>query len=252
MNIILSALLFIFVTQMIFFVIAAINKTDKVTDLSYGLTFVIVSIALFNNSTQHSAVKLILTILVSAWGLRLAGYLFYRILKIKTDKRFDGIRENPLSFFKFWLVQAVAIWIILLPVIIVLGKDQNMQIEALSVLGLLISIFGITIETIADMQKFIFKSKPENKDNFIRTGLWKYSRHPNYFGEILMWVGVFVFSVPFLIGIELVSVVSPLFIFLLLRFFSGVPTIEKKYAVKYKDNPEYQDYLKNTNMFVPG
>lgn len=242
----ITIFLLIFVVQMVFFALASYFKTDKFTDISYGATFSIVALSLLVANPAPTLVSLAMALVVAAWGFRLAGYLFYRIMKIKTDKRFDGIRENFFAFLKFWLVQAVAIFIILLPTLIVLLKPE-LELVPLSLLGLAISVFGIVYESIADQQKFKFKSDPQNAGKVMRTGLWKYSRHPNYFGEILMWVGVFIFAAFYLSGLEFASVISPLFIFVLLRFFSGVPTLEKK----YKDNPEYVEYMASTPMFVP-
>ncbi len=247
-----NVFLLIFGLQILFFAYAAIKKTDKVTDLSYGLTFLITSLAFyFVNTGLNSTYKTILLLIVSIWSTRLAIYLFIRIIKTGKDKRFDGIRENFFKFGSFWLLQAISIFIILLPTSIILNKDISMEFNSISLIGALISIFGIIIESIADQQKFKFKNIPENKDNFIKTGIWKYSRHPNYLGEIMMWVGVCIYCIYYLNNVDLIAVISPIYISILLIFLSGIPTIEKKYDIRYKDNEEYQKYKKNTGLLLP-
>lgn len=248
----LTSFILILSIQIAFFLFAAIKKTDKVTDLSYGLTFVVVSIVtLLQNIESINTVKIILTVLISIWGIRLSSYLFLRILKIGKDKRFDGIRENTKSFASFWLLQAVSIFLILSPVTYLIILDVDMNLSIVSILGFLVATMGIALEGIADQQKFVFKSNPMNKDMWIQSGVWKYSRHPNYLGEIMMWVGVFIYVLPYISGLGWLTIISPIFISILLLFISGIPTLEKKYNEKYKDNADYQNYVKNTGILIP-
>lgn len=246
----LIALLIIFLIQMVFFVFAAIKKTDKVTDLAYGMTFACMSAAIIVQTRNYNLTHLLAALLVIIWGVRLSGYLFYRIQAIKTDKRFDGIREDVFKFAQFWTLQIIAIWIILLPFLII-TQDNNVKFNSISIIGFLLSVIGILIESIADIQKFRFKNKKENIDKWANIGLWKISRHPNYLGEIIMWVGLYAFSLPYLKGIEHLAILSPIFITFLLLFVSGIPTIEKKYDKKYKDNDEYQLYKRKTGILLP-
>lgn len=235
------------VTQILFFVFAYVNKTDKLTDLAYGLTFVILVLVLSYISNNYSVISVVLALLVIIWGLRLAAYLFIRIMKIKKDKRFDGIRENLVKFGTFWFFQGITIPIILVPTTIILAKENNFIY--VSLIGVFISLFGIIFESVADYQKFVFKNNHKNK--WTNVGLWKHSRHPNYFGEMLMWLGIYLAALPYLEGFEYASVVSPLYIIFLLLFVTGVPTLEKRYDKKFKDNQEYEEYKKKTNLLVP-
>lgn len=247
--IVLGVILFL---QIIFFIYAVINKTDKVTDLSYGLTFIIASILPYFLVYEYSSFfKLLLVLLVVVWGLRLAAFLFIRILKTKKDNRFDGIREEPLKFASFWILQAISVFIILLPTTYTLLLKQETSLSWFSYIGFVISILGIAIESISDTQKFVFKNIPENKTKWINTGLWKYSRHPNYLGEILMWVGVYIYVLPYLNDIALLTIVSPIYISILLLFVSGIPKLEKEYEKKYEGNSEYQKYVRNTGQLLP-
>ena len=252
MNYLLQIFLIILVLQVIFFAYAVWNKTDKVTDLSYGLTFIIASLyAYLININNSSIFRFILLLLVTLWGLRLSIYLFIRILKTGKDKRFDGIREDFKKFASFWLLQAISIFIILLPTLYILSSDLDTSLNYISYIGLAISLLGIFIEAVADYQKFVFKNKGENKERWISTGLWKYSRHPNYLGEIMMWVGVFIYTVVYINDLAILTIVSPIFITYLLIGLSGIPTLEKQYDKKYSNNKEYLKYKSNTGKLFP-
>lgn len=190
-------------------------------------------------------------VMVLIWGVRIATYLFVRILKIKKDKRFDGIRENFISFAMFWLFQALAVWIISLPSTYIHSLQIDQPLVMMMFVGVLIFGIGIVIETFADAQKFIFKNNQKNKGKWIATGLWKYARHPNYFGEMMCWWGIFIFTIPFQSGVTWFTIIGPLTITYILVFVTGVPTLEKKYNERYKDNKEYAEYKKRTNLLVP-
>ncbi|PKN02861.1 hypothetical protein CVU76_02445 [Candidatus Dojkabacteria bacterium HGW-Dojkabacteria-1] len=242
----------IFFLQLIFFTYAVIQKTDKVTDLSYGLTFIVASIASISLASEYISIyKWLLALLIVVWGLRLAIYLFIRILKTGKDERFDGIREKPLKFAGFWILQAISVFIILLPTTYALLLEQSTHISTFSYIGFLIAILGILLESSADIQKYIFKSKKENRGKWIQSGLWKYSRHPNYLGEILMWLGVFVYVLPYINDWAIFTVISPMYITYLLLFVTGIPTLEKRDMERYGSNEKYLEYIHNTGILLP-
>jgi len=234
-----------------FFAFAAILKTDKFTDFTYGLSFIILALVLLINNGTFFGFQIILAIMVSLWGIRLVSYLLVRILKIKKDSRFDGIRENFFSFLKFWLLQGFSVWAIMLPSIFLFTQKDMFSFNSTMYLGVAIWIIGLLIESIADQQKFVFKNNPKNEGLWIETGIWKYSRHPNYFGEMLTWWGIFVYAIPQLSGLSWLTIVGPLFITSLLLFVSGIPLLEKKYNEKYKNNQKYQEYKKRTSLLIP-
>ncbi len=246
-NMLLGAIV-VFCLQVIGFILGYSGKTDKFTDLFYGLSFVILAFFLLVKEKMFFLPQVILVAMISLWGFRLAGYLFYRILKTKKDSRFDEMRKSFIKFGGFWFLQAVAIFLIMLPSIIFLSSSYDV-LSLVSIIGLLIWIKGFSIETIADFQKDKFKQK--HKDKFINVGLWKYSRHPNYFGEMLCWIGIFVYAIPVLYGWLWLSIISPIFITTLLLFVSGIPLLEKKADERYGKLKEYQDYKKRTSIFIP-
>ena len=185
------------------------------------------------------------------WALRLGTYLFYRILAIKEDHRFDDKRKNPWEFLKFWLLQASAVWIIMLPYTYFMAKESERQSKFFLFAGTTVYLLGLFLETISDIQKFRFRIKPENHGHWVDSGLWKYSRHPNYFGEMLFWWGLFIAVIPSLKGFYWFTLIGPVFITLLLLFVSGIPLLEKSSEERYGNNPNYLSYKKSTNMLIP-
>lgn len=222
-------------------------KTDKLTDLSYSLTFIILTVIAIT-LTQITFQKLILSLLIITWGLRLGIFLFIRIGKMKKDQRFDGVRESFFKFFKFWFLQGLAVWVILLPTLFFINSDGK---EVLWI-GLFIWVLGLLIESIADLQKYKFKQNKSNQDKFIQTGLWRYSRHPNYFGEMLCWIGVYLFVFSSLTNMQrILALASPLFIIVLLLFITGLPPLEKYADKKFGRTKEYIEYKRKTSILLP-
>jgi steroid 5-alpha reductase family enzyme len=233
--------------NLIMFLFAYKFKTDKLTDLSYALTFIFLIVLCFILG-DFSRIKLILVLMVLLWAFRLGIFLFIRIRKIKKDRRFDGIRENFLKFFSFWFFQGITVWIILLPSLMFLNSSA--RISLLSWIGFAIWFIGLTIETFSDLQKYQF-NKDNKEDKWISTGLWKYSRHPNYFGEILFWLGVYLFTFSSLTSIQKIFAFnSPVFIAILLIFITGLPKLEKYADKKWGKLKEYKEYKRKTSILI--
>jgi len=237
--------------QFFFCVIAVVFKFDKVTDLAYGTNFILLSLmTLFFNETFYIR-QIVVTLMVSIYGIRLAGYLFMRITVIGEDKRFDGTRNNPIKFAIWFLFQAIAVWLIHLPETFLNADDKNEPLAVNDYVGWIIWCFGFLLETIADHQKFIFKQNPENKGKWCDAGLWKCSRHPNYFGDICIWWGMWISVASVLSKWEWFTVISPISITLLLMFGSGTPTTEKSNDEKFWNVAEYQQYKARTPVLIP-
>jgi steroid 5-alpha reductase family enzyme len=233
-----------------FFAVAAARRTDVVTDLSYSLTFASLAVVLpFTGG--RDPVQLVASLLVLVWSVRLGAYLFRRILRMKVDHRFDGIREEPLRFARFWLLQAITVAVVMLPVSYLLDRNHPPGFGAWAIVGVCVWLVGLLIEAVADAQKSAFKAKNENRGRFIESGLWRYSRHPNYLGEMLVWWGLFVYAVPVLHGAAFAVVAGPVFITLLLLFVSGIPPLERSADEKYGEDPAYQAYKRRTSILVP-
>jgi steroid 5-alpha reductase family enzyme len=250
MNAILLSFLIALVVNTAFFAFAATRKTDVVTDLSYSLSFAVLAVVL-PLLGAHEPVQLAASLLVLIWAVRLGGYLLVRILRIKVDHRFDEMRDKPLRFARFWLLQAITVAVVMLPVSYLLGRGDPPGFGLWAIAGASTWLVGLVVEAAADAQKSAFKAKVENRERFLESGLWRYSRHPNYFGEMLVWWGLFVFAVPFLHGAAFAVVLGPVFITLLLLFVSGIPLLERSAETKYGDDPAYRAYKRRTSILVP-
>lgn len=242
--------------QFSFFLIACSCKFDKVTDFAGGTNFVVLAVLTFLISWTFSTRQIIVTVFVLVWGVRLSGYLLYRIIKIGTDNRFDDKRENPLKFAIFWIFQAVWVFTVSLPVIFInapRSADRYDYVTPQDIVGFVLFGLGLLAETAADIQKFNFRNNPANKGNWCDTGLWKYSRHPNYLGEIMVWLGVFCISTSILQGGQWAAVLSPIFTISILLFLSGIPLLEKNSDERYRTNEQYVDYKMRTSplLLVP-
>lgn len=234
----------------LFFAYAARKKTDVVTDLSYSLSFALVSLFILVFNRSAGLVALLPAVLTIIWAARLGAYLFTRINMTKVDHRFDDMRNVPLKFANFWILQAVAVVLILLPVAASVAVPEVPRVFGIfELLGLLMWLKGFYFEVVADAQKSAFKNA--GKPGVITSGLWRYSRHPNYFGETLLWWGLFVYLIPVLSGTLWLTILGPVFITVLLLFVSGIPLLEKSAEKKYGDDPAYQEYKRRTSLFVP-
>lgn len=222
------------------------NQSDHLTDISYSFCFILVTTYFLLVNDQITSYHLILALMVVLWGIRLGGFLFYRIKKIGRDIRFDEFRGSKKGFLKFWILQSISIWIIVLPVIMGL-KGATYEINYIAI-GLW--LVGWIMESIADFQKFKFRSTATPL-LFIKTGLYKYIRHPNYLGEILVWIAIFWYVIPVLQGYQWLTVISPIWVVILLVGVSGIPLIEKTNLIKYASNSDFKDYTKKTWRLIP-
>lgn len=251
MSILITSFIVSFAINIAMFLVAYKKQSDKLTDISYAVSFITIALYVFSQVGEESVFHIVLTLMIVAWGIRLGGFLLLRVLKNGKDARFDEIRGNFIKFLNFWLGQALAAWVLLLPMIFSFSKD-NVVMTNLTWVGFAIWLTGWAIELTADLQKYRFAQNPNNKDKWIETGIWKYSRHPNYFGEILVWIGVYIYTVSALSSIEgIIALASPLFISYLLLFVSGLPPLEKGADKKWGSNPKYREYKKKTSILIP-
>lgn len=235
--------------QTIFCIYATVTHSETLTDFAGISNFLI--LALYTLPTPLSPRPLLASRITFAWGLRLGGYLLFRILQWGSDNRFHTFRGKASKQILFFGVQAVWVWLTALAVQLVNISKVQPPLASLDVIGASLSIVGILVEAVSDVQKFRHKSgDPQNK-RWLETGLWKYSRHPNYFGEILMWIGVYLIALSSLEGWAHLAVLSPVFTFYILFYVSGVPILERRNDARFKDDQNYQLYKKNTSILVP-
>nr|XP_010926476.2 uncharacterized protein LOC105048739 [Elaeis guineensis] len=237
--------------QLVFFIVTALLKFDKVTDFAGSTNFVILGmLTLALKGTWHLR-QIVSTMLVVLWGLRLGLFLLMRILQWGEDRRLDKMRNHLGKLAVFWTIQALWVWTVSLPLTIVNAGDRNPSVKPQDIIGWIMWCVGLFIEATADQQKLMFKNSPSNRGKWCNVGLWKYSRHPNYFGEILLWWGIFVACTPVLEGAEWLVVVGPIFVTLLLLFVSGIPLLEKSADKRFKSVAEYHFYKSTTSPLVP-
>jgi steroid 5-alpha reductase family enzyme len=240
-----------FFIQWIVFIPAYFKKTEKFFDLTGSLTYITVIVFAVALSPEIDIRSLLLMVLVSIWAIRLGTYLFRRILKEGEDKRFKEIKQSGTRFFLTWTLQGLWVSFTLAAALAAITVEQRTEFGLIGLVGLLVWIIGFGFEAIADYQKSKFRSVPENKGKFITNGLWSISRHPNYFGEILLWIGIAIIALPTLQGWRWLTLISPVFVTILLTKVSGVPLLEKRADNKWGGQEDYEEYKKRTPVLIP-
>ena len=242
---------FIFLAQWLVFIPSYILETEHYFDLTGSLTYVSVTLLAILFTVDISLRDILLALFVWIWAFRLGSFLFIRVKKAGSDGRFDLMKKDFWWFLMTWTIQGLWVFLTLAMALAAITSDTKMAIDIFAIVGTLIWIIGFSIEVIADQQKTNFKDDPANKDNFITVGLWSWSRHPNYFGEMVLWIGIAVIAFPVLIGWQLVALISPIFVIFLLTRISGITMLESRGYKKWKDDPTYIDYLERTSVLVP-
>ena len=230
-------------------------KTERFYDLTGGLTYLIVvgfSLWAGSQSEAPSLRELIVSLLVVIWAVRLSSFLYFRIHRTGKDGRFDRLKTSPIRFLVPWTIQGL--WVFLTMIVVIVINSQTGSAPALGIwdaVGLSIWLLGFSIEVVADNQKTVFNTESNNQGKWIDSGLWSYSRHPNYLGEILLWTGIACFGISCFTGLERVAWISPIFIYLLLTKLSGIPILDRRALEKWGDDVEYQKYRENTPALFP-
>ena len=246
LTIVKNLILLIFFIQWISFIPAYIFQTEKFFDLTGSITYLTTVFAALYITDSAKISDYVIVSCVAIWAIRLGSFLFMRIHKAGEDRRFREIKTNFTRFFMTWTLQGMWVSMCLLCVLTALSSYSGIIMNNVFYIGLLIFILGFIIEVVADHQKTVFRKDLNNKDKFISTGLWSYSRHPNYLGEILLWFGVAIMSFSSLQDLQYFTLISPIFVYILLVYISGIRILENQGDKKWGHLDSYKEYLKNT------
>jgi steroid 5-alpha reductase family enzyme len=249
-SMILSAALAVFLYMSAVFVVALLRKDNSIVDIAWGAGFIMVALLTFFLAGGFEARHVLISGLVLVWGIRLALHIYLRNRGRGEDFRYAKWRREwgkwvvPRSFFQIFMLQGVFLILIALPIILVNGSSEA-GLMPLDAAGAVLWLVGFFFEVVGDSQLSRFKKNPENRGKIMMGGLWKYTRHPNYFGEAAMWWGIFLIALSVRNGWA--AIISPLTITFLLLKVSGVAMLEKKYA----GNSEFAGYARRTSAFLP-
>lgn len=245
---ILALVLFLYMN--LWFIISLIKKRNDVADVAWGLGFVLIAWTSFLLSENFNTRSLVVNILVSVWGLRLAWHIHSRNKGRSEDYRYLAWRQewgkwfHIRSYLQVFVLQGIFLYLIISPLMII-NKNLGSVLNFIDILGILIWVIGFFFEVVGDAQLKRFLKNPANKGKLMKTGLWSYSRHPNYFGEVTQWWGIWLLALNVVNGY--LSIIGPITITFLILKVSGIPMLEKKMT----NNPEFVEYKKRVNIFFP-
>ena len=233
------------------FIPSALTQTERYYDLVGGISYVTVTVVAVLLSGEPDLRATLVAAMVMIWSLRLATFLFQRISKAGSDSRFDDIKNRPQKFFMAWTLQGLWVLLTAAAALAVITGGVREPLGAIGIAGIALWSFGILIEIVADRQKTKFKDDPDNEGKFINVGLWAWSRHPNYFGEIMLWTGMAIVAVPVLQGWQWATLISPVFVTILLTRVSGIPLLEQQADGRWGGQDDYEEYKRRTPVLVP-
>jgi steroid 5-alpha reductase family enzyme len=238
-----------FIVQWFLFIPAYVFQTERYFDLAGSVTYislVLVALYLYGAGDPRA---LIIGGLVIIWACRLGTFLFRRVSVDGEDRRFRSIKPDFLQYLMTWTIQGLWVSVTLAAGLAAMTASEHEPIGLLGSIGISLWVFGFVVEVVADNQKLKFRR--EQPGEFITGGLWQYSRHPNYFGEIVLWLGIAILAFPVLQGWQYATLISPVFVFFLLTKISGVRMLEFRANKRWGEDPEYQIYRSNTPVLVP-
>jgi steroid 5-alpha reductase family enzyme len=240
-----------FLVQWLVFIPSYLMRTERYYDLTGSLTYISIMLFAVLASGHADARSILLLMLVLVWAGRLGAFLFRRVLLAGKDSRFDELKSSFSRFLMTWTLQGLWVCLTLAAALAAVTSNTPAGFDAFALIGLLVWLTGFSIEAVADHQKSRFRADSANKGAFISSGLWAWSRHPNYFGEIVLWTGVAIIALPALTGWQLATLISPVFVYLLLTRVSGIPLLEGKADEKWGGQEAYETYKQRTPVLVP-
>lgn len=244
-----------FILHWLIFVPSYIWQTEHYFDLTGSLSFIATILLaqwLAGATASDDLRSLLLSGMVLTWALRLGSFLFLRVRRAGLDRRFNEIKTRFWRFLFTWTLGGLWVLITLAAALAAITSGRSVTVDALAWAGVALWLAGFMLEVVADRQKTAFRRDPANAERFIATGVWAWSRHPNYLGEMVLWVGVAVVAMPALAGWQYITLLSPVFVILLITRISGIPMLEERADEKWGQDPEYVAYKKSTAVLLPG
>jgi len=240
-----------FLINWIVFIPSYLAGTERFYDLTGSATYLTCVGLGVGLGARGEPRNVLLGVLIAVWAIRLGTFLFQRVTKDGGDGRFDELKTDPWSFLTTWSLQGLWVVMTLAAALAAMTTTHRQQLDAWAVVGGVVWLIGFLTEVIADAQKRQFRRNPSHDGRFITTGLWRWSRHPNYAGEITLWSGIAIIAVPSLRGWQYLTLVSPAFVYLLITRVSGVPMLESRAKKRWGDDPVYQAYVDQTPVLFP-
>lgn len=240
-----------FILHWLVFLPSFVFQTEHYFDLTGSLSFIATIAFALIFHPELGARAVLLGVLVLLWAVRLGSFLFLRVKRDGKDRRFDEIKTRFLRFLFTWTLGGAWVFLTLAAGLAAMTSTEASGLDGFAIVGGALWLAGFAVEVTADRQKSAFRAQPQNKGRFITSGLWSYSRHPNYLGEILLWFGIAIIATPALSGWQYVTLISPVFVTFLLVRVSGVPILEKSADERWGDDPEYQRYVATVPVLLP-
>ncbi len=232
------------------FIPSYLSGTEQYYDLTGSITYLSVTAIAFVSTDERDLRTVLFAVMIALWAGRLGTFLFRRIKADGGDGRFDKIKTDPIRFFMTWSLQGLWVTLTAGAALAAMTSGDKSDFGVVGVIGVIVWVIGFGIEVVSDRQKSAFRADPDNAGRFINVGLWAWSRHPNYFGEITLWIGVAIMAFPALQGWQYATLISPVFVFVLLNFVSGVPLLERRADKKWGGQPDYEAYKASTPPLV--
>ena len=240
-----------FVLHWLGFIPAYLFQTEHYFDLIGSISYVATVALAFALAPSFGTRGLVVATLICVWAVRLGSFLFIRVKKAGQDRRFTQIKTKFFRFLLTWTLGGTWVFITMAAGLAAMTSQSQSPVDAFLVVGATLWVIGFGIEVVADQQKTAFRKDPANAEKFISSGLWSISRHPNYLGEIILWIGIAVIALPVLEGWQWVTLVSPVFVSFLLLKVSGVPMLENNAESRWGNDPEFRQYKAKTPTLIP-
>ena len=240
-----------FILHWLIFIPSYIYQTEHYFDLIGSISYISIVLFTFLALNYLDVRSILIGLLILVWAVRLGSFLFIRVKRDGKDNRFTVMKTKFWWFLFTWTIGGLWVFITMAAGLAAMTSAKVVPLGWFALIGIFLWLEGFLVEVVADHQKNRFRSKKENQGRFINEGLWSFSRHPNYYGEITLWLGIAFIAFPVLQGWQLLTLISPIFVYILLTRISGVTMLERRADKKWGDDPEYQRYKETTSSLIP-